>query len=150
MITHGDIVRVPDDIAKKALEHGMRNPEPGHGNALTGELRAAGFRVLKEMFGLEKGVQALMLRMKTTQVVGRMLYIPLGFISSPNTKVVAIYVHMPASRLATAESATGMTVAGWAMAKDLQVLQTPGYDMICVKNTNVLEPMSTIGGKKDA
>lgn len=147
MISHADIVRVPESVMSKALEWGMRNPEPGHANKLTGELRSAGAYIVKEMYGLEKNVQALILRLKTTQVVGKMLYVPIGFVRKPGMKIVAVYVHMPASRLATADSVTGMTVAGWARAEDLQTLHTPGYSMICVRNTGVLEPMKDIGGK---
>lgn len=143
MITNNDLVKLRQPELRSALAYGESNPEIKHNNPMTGILRSAGKWILKTLFGLESA-EPLMLRLQTTQVIGRMLYVPTGFVKDGKKKIVAIYVHMPKSRLATVDSIKGITVAGWAEAWDLRTLHTPGSSMICVKNDNVLEPMEAI------
>lgn len=151
MISHEDLVRIPMDDVRKALAHGERSPEPGHGNPMTGVLRSAGRWILEHTFQLDRTAEPLILRLKTTQVLGKMLYVPIGFMRNGRKIVVAMYVHMPGSRLATVDSIRGITVAGWAKASDLRTLHTPGTDMVCVANNSVLNPMATldVAGKDD-
>jgi hypothetical protein len=144
MITNNDLVKIKPSDVRAALEYGERNPEIKHNNPMTGILRSTGKWILKNVFDLEKA-EPLMLRLQTTQVIGRMLYVPPGFVKDGKKKIVAMYVHMPKSRLATVDSIKGITVAGWAEAWDLRTLHTPGANMICVKNDNILEPMYKIG-----
>lgn len=149
MIVHEDIVKIPKGDVRKALEHGERHPESGHRSPMTGILRSAGRWLLDNTFGLEKDkTEPLMLRLQTTQVIGRMLYIPVPLVRDGKKVVVAIYVHMPKSRLATTQQVKGMTAAGWAKAGDLQLMHLPGQDMICVANQTVLSPMRALHGKE--
>ena len=144
MITGNDLVRVRPRDMRAALEYGEHNPEMKHGNPMTGILRSAGRWLLDNVFGA-KNAEPLILRLQTTQVAGRTLYVPTGFVKDGRKKIVAIYVHMPKSRLATVDSVKGITVAGWAEAWDLRTLHTPGSNMICCRNDTVLEPMETLG-----
>ena len=140
MITSSDIIKLRPNDVKKAIEYGESYPESNHNNPMTGILRSVGKWVLENVFNTKTGVEPLMLRLQTTQVLGRMLYVPAGFVKDGKKKIVA----MPKSRLATSDSIKGITVAGWAEAWDLRTLHVPGTNIICVKNDNVLEPMKAI------
>lgn len=147
MITHEDLVRIKQDDMIRALQHGEANPEMEHRNPMTGILRSAGRWLLDNVFKLPVA-ELLILRMQTTQVLGKMLYVPIGFVKNRDRKIVAIYVHLPRSRLATCDSVKAITVAGWAQAKDLRMLLVPGTDIICTKNDNVLSPMRELQGEQ--
>lgn len=148
MITNNDLVRIKAREMKEALKYGEENAEMEHNNPMTGILRAAGKRILEQRYG-GTNAEPLILRLTTTQVIGRKLYVPTAFLKDGNKKIVAIYVHMPKSRLATIDSIKGITIAGWAEAWDLRSLHTKGESMICVKNENVLEPMRTLNKQKE-
>jgi len=143
MITANDLVKIRPKHLKAALAYGERNPEMKHTSPLTGILRSAGRYLLDNVLGATHA-EPLMLRLQTTQVIGRMLYVPTGFLKDGKKKIVAMYVHMPSSRLATTGSIKGITLAGWVWAWDLRPLHMPGANMLCVKNDNILEPMATL------
>lgn len=145
MIVHDDIVRIHPKTARKALEYGEDHPEPGHRSPMTGILRSAGRWILQLSFGLDpEETEPVMLRLQTTQVINRYLFVPRPFVSDGNKNLVVMYVHMPNSRLAPIDSVKGMTVAGWARASDIRQLFSPGEKMLGIRNANVLEPIKSL------